>query len=406
MGGSPNFAHPFTDISTGKSIPNKFSFTPPQRGSVIDFTQFEPFSINVFDPNTTIPYSMNYNLTVEQQLKGDVILSVAYVGLQGRKLTGVYELNPAGQNGANPICLATPSCNPFSLSSTAPQSFRYPQVNSNGQLIFASIGQIGTYVTSNYNALQVSAEKHLSHGLRFRAAYTWSHSLDDGSSFEDLGSGFRASDPFNRHNDYGDSIYDARQRFVLSYTYDLPSVRRFSAFERVPSRLTDGWRMTGITTFQSGFPISLFDSSLSSLTCNGSFTFYGCPDRPDAIAPPKILDPRTGQIGTGANLVDHLFFEPTSFVVPPAGRLGNSGRNFFHGPGINNFDFALFKDTKLTESTRIEVRVEFFNLFNHTQFNPVEQVNGVIGDSSSPSFGRVLGAQSSRVIQLGAKFFF
>ncbi len=93
-------------------------------------------------------------------------------------------------------------------------------------------------------------------------------------------------------------------------------------------------------------------------------------------------------------------------VVPPAGQLGNSGRNFFHGPGISNFDFALFKDPKVTESTRIEVRAEFFNLLNHTQFNPVEQVNGVIGDSSSPSFGRVLGAQPSRVIQLGAKLYF
>lgn len=406
VGGSPSFANPFTDISTGKSIPNKFPFTLPQKGSAIDFTQFEPFSINVFDPNTTIPYSMNYSLTVERQLKGDVILSVAYVGLQGRKLTGVYELNPAGQHGANPVCLATPGCNAFNLSSAAPQSFRYPQVNSLGQLIFGSIGQIGTYVNSNYSSLQVSADKHLAHGLQFRAVYTWSHSLDDGSSFEDLGSGFRASDPFNRHNDYGDSIYDARQRFVLSYTYAIPSVRHFNAFERVPSRLTDGWRMTGITTFQSGFPISLFDSSLSSLTCNASFSFYGCADRPDAIAPPKLFDPRTGQFGTGANLVDHLFFSPASFVVPPAGRLGNSGRNFFHGPGINNFDFALFKDTKLTESTRVEFRAEFFNLFNHTQFNPVEQVNGVIGDSSSPSFGRVLGAQSSRVIQLGAKLYF
>jgi hypothetical protein len=406
VGGSPSFAHPFVDISTGASVPNKFPFASPQKGAAVDFTQLEPFSINVFDPNTTIPYSMNYNLTVERQLKGDVILSVAYVGLQGRKLTGVYELNPAGQNGANPVCLATPGCNPFNLSSTVPQTFRYPQVNSLGQLVYGSIGQIGTYVNSNYNALQVSAEKHLSHGLQFRAAYTWSHSLDDGSSFEDLSSGFRASDPFNRHNDYGDSIYDARQRFVLSYSYYIPSVRHFSAFQRLPSRLTDGWRITGITTFQSGFPISLFDSSDNSDTCNASFSFYGCPDRPNAVAPQVILNPRTGTAGTPPNLVSNIYFSPASFPAQSPGVLGNSGRNFFHGPGINNFDFALFKDTRVTESKMLELRFEFFNLFNHTQFNPVEQVNGAIADASAPNFGAVLGALSSRVIQLGAKFYF
>jgi hypothetical protein len=261
-------------------------------------------------------------------------------------------------------------------------------------------------VNSNYNALQVSAEKHLSHGLQFRAAYTWSHSLDDGSSFEDLGSGFRASDPFNRHNDYGDSIYDARQRFVLSYTYNIPSVRHFSAFQRIPSRLTDGWRMTGITTFQSGFPISLYDSSDNSDTCNASFTFYGCPDRPNAVAPPMILNPRTGTAATPPNVVSNVYFSPASFPAQSPGVLGNSGRNFFHGPGINNFDFALFKDTRVTESKMLELRFEFFNLFNHTQFNPVEQVNGVIADANAPNFGAVLGALSSRVIQLGAKFYF
>ncbi len=105
-------------------------------------------------------------------------------------------------------------------------------------------------------------------------------------------------------------------------------------------------------------------------------------------------------------MVGNVYFSPASFVAQPPGVLGNSGRNFFHGPDINNFDLALFKDTRVTESKMLELRCEFFNLFNHTQFNPVEQVNGVIADANSPNFGAVLGALSSRVIQLGAKFYF
>jgi len=146
--------------------------------------------------------------------------------------------------------------------------------------------------------------------------------------------------------------------------------------------------------------------SNNSDTCNASFTFYGCPDRPNVVAPPVILNPRTGTAGTPPNVVGNVYFSPASFVAQSPGMLGNSGRNFFHGPGINNFDFALFKDTRVTESKMLELRFEFFNLFNHTQFNPVEQVNGVIGDANAPNFGAVLGALSSRVIQLGAKFSF
>jgi len=126
--------------------------------------------------------------------------------------------------------------------------------------------------------------KHTSHGLTFLATYTWSHSLDTISSFENVG-GFSEPNPFNRSTNYGDSSYDARQRFVISYDYQVPSIRRFSGFSVLPSRLTDGWRLAGYTTFQGGFPIGLSDSGNGSMICFSSVSFYGCPDRPNVLGP-------------------------------------------------------------------------------------------------------------------------
>jgi hypothetical protein len=408
LGGSPSFANPFVDISTGIAITNPFPFAPPQKGSAFDFTKLPPFSIVVIDKNLSVPYTMNYNLTVERELPGSIILSVGYVGLEGRKLTNAIELNPAGSEAGNPICAADSSCSPFSLFVTHPETFRYPQTyvpfgGTTPQLRFGSVGQFGTFINSNYNALQVTADKKLTHGLTFRATYSYSHSLDAASSFEDLGfSGVRGLDPFNPRANHGDSAFDARQRFVISYAYDLPSVRKFSAFRAIPSRVVEGWRIAGIATFQTGIPVTVGSSALKSDTCDAAFEFFSCWDRPNLVAPVKTFNPRTSSFNGNGN----YWFNPSDFAEAPSGGMGNAGRNFFHGPGINNFDFSLMKETKITDSTRVELRFEFFNLFNHAQFS----INGVHSDSNaSNNFGQVLSARNpydSRVIQVAGKFYF
>jgi carboxypeptidase family protein len=406
--GAPSFAAPFTDIRGASaptpSIPNKYPFTPPAAGSNVDFTFYEPFTLNVMDPNFQVSSSYNYNLIVERELPGAMILTVGYVGLQARHLVTRYELNPAGRApGVNPTCAATPGCGPTNLGAFVPQTFRYPQTNTFGSLIYGSIGQQATDANSNYNSFQTTLTKRLSHGLNFRAIYVWSHSLDPISSFEDVG-GNGEPNPFNPRSNYGDSSFDARHRFVFSYAYELPSVRRFNAFQGVPSRLTDGWRIAGATTFQTGFPIGLIDSSDNSFICYSLVTKYGCPDRPNVLGPVKIVNPRSSSLVNatqgGTTAQDHYYFNPNSFSPESPGVLGDAGRNFFHGPGINNFDFALFKDTKVTENTKIELRFEFFNFFNHVQFN------SPVGDVNDPNFGRVLSANPPRIIQLAAKFYF
>ncbi len=423
VGGVPSFAAPFSgyapirDLSgnligvTPTSIPNKYPYYPPKRGSNVDFGFFEPFTLNVISPDFTTPSSMNYNLTVQGELSPSTILQVAYVGSQGRHLEHVYELNPAGKApGVNPACAADLACVAFRnvQNFIAPQNFRYPQVNPvTGTHIFGGIGQQATDSNSNYNALQLTLTKHLSHGLEFLGTYSWSHSLDNSSSYEES-QGFgttRAPNPFNLRDNYGDSAFDARNRFVFSYSYELPTVRHFSSLERMPSRLTDGWRIGGATTFQGGIPVTLKESDFNSLTCT-LFTYYGCPDRPNVVGPVHLADVRTSSLvnktqdPTNTTSRDHYFFDPNSFSTEAFGVLGNAGRNFFHGPGLNNFTFGLYKDTRVTESTKVELRFEFYNFFNHTQFKTPN------GDMNDPNFGRVLSAQDPRIIQLAAKFYF
>jgi hypothetical protein len=177
-----------------------------------------------------------------------------------------------------------------------------------------------------------------------------------------------------------------------------------------PSRLTKGWTVAGITTFQTGFPLDVVDSSLpgggyapiSAFSDNTSW------EGPNQVARVTYSNPRTG----GAN----VWFSKSSFAqvacapscsaagVPPSSvaAYGDAPRNLMRGPGINNWDFQLYKDTQITESTRLELRMEAYNVFNHTQFNP----QFVITDINNPSFGSVTGAYNPRRVQLAAKFYF
>jgi hypothetical protein len=409
---SPSFAAPFTGYApvfdstntfvigaTPASIPNKFPYAPT---ATPDFSIYEPMFVSVYDPHIAIPYAENFSLTIERQFGASTILSLGYVGSVAHHLLMAIELNP----GINPAgCAAVPACagNPGLQPINFPGNYAYP-----GNII-ASVGDVATVGNSNYNSFQATLQRRLSHGLDFLASYAWSHSMDDGSGFENSAFGgfggvggfgqLRSTDPFNqRLRDYGPSIYDARHRLVISYVYQIPSARHFKSLQWLPTRLTDGWQMSGITTFQSGFPLDVVDSALPSLTAS-SFQFYcffgvACWDVPNVVGPINYKNPRTNST--------NLWFDPSAFGPPALGTQGNAGRNLLRGPGINNFDVALMKDTRITESTKIELRFEFFNIFNHTQFNP----SGITTDINSPTFGQELAARDPRIIQLAAKFYF
>ena len=410
IGGNPSFANPWVDISTGQSMPNKFPFVPPQPGNkTLDFSFFEPMSLNVVNPNFTSPYAMNYNLTVERQLPGAMILRVGYVGSQGRHLEMAYEGNPITPAGTA-ACAASPSC----ISNRLFQQVLYPTHTeyAPGDII-ASAGTQSTVGVSHYNSMQVNLNKRLTKGLLFQASYTWSHSIDDTSGFEQSSFGTRGTNPYNFAFNRGDSTFDARQRLVINYDYELPHLSRYVKGE-VAQKVLDGWHLAGITTFQKGFPITVADSAFPSLTCGAVYSYYGCPDTANGLTPVQTLNPRNSRLvntsknASNTTTLPYYYFNPNSFGVPAYGVLGTAGRNFFHGPGINNTDLSLSKRIIFTEARFIELRLEGYNVFNHTQFSTSASSGGsaVTGDFNSSNFGRILAAAPGRTVQLAAKLYF
>jgi len=430
VGGTPSFAAPFNSVNPGSftytsyngilapttncngpgqplcqtstvgknsaTLSNKYPFTPPPAGSAVDFTFFAPMSLNVLDPRFAVPYSVNYNLTVQRELPGQMILSVGYVGSQGRHLERAYELN-TGIPGA---CAAIPAC----ISTTGDraqqgfffaQNFKYPTViPGTNELFFGSVGQQATDGNSKYNSLQVALNKRLSHGLQFTLSYTYAHAQDDGSSFENSAFGTRGTNPYLNSLNWGDSGFDARQRFVAGYSYELPVPHALTSNGAL-SRAFKGWRIAGNTTFQTGFPINPSDSGFRSGTC-WEFTFYGCPDNPNQVAPITIYNPRASTVAAGKS----YWFSPSSFAKATPGTFGNAGRDSFHGPGLNFTNLALMKDILVREQMRFELRLETFNTFNHVNFNaPTSNVN-------SGNFGRITSDTGPRLVQLAGKFYF
>jgi hypothetical protein len=406
IGGSPSFANPYVDIATGNAAPNPYPFVPATKGQAVDFSQFEPFSMNVVNPNFTDAYAMNYNLNMQRELPGQMVLQVGYVGSQGRHLNIVYEGNPISPAGTAE-CAATPAC----VTNLADQAIFYPShsMYAPGN-IFASVGTQGSEGVSNYNSLQVQLKKRLSHGLTFQAAYTWSHSIDDTSGYEGSGAApgsTRTTDPFNFSLDRGDSNFDARHRFVVNYTYELPIPKWNNPFGKY---VLEGWRVSGITTLQTGFPIIVGDTADLSLQCPvaSPFSYYGCWDTPNAVGYPGIYNPRntTLQYSTNPSPLPNYYFNPNAFAQETPGQLGNEGRNNFHGPGINSTDLALSKLVKFSETRQVELRMEAFNLFNHSQFLFSGNITAFEDINAPSQFGRVTTAYQGRVIQLGAKIYF
>ena len=404
---NPSFPNPFSDINGGASVAQPFPYVPPKAGNTsVNFTNFEPFGfgLSVNARNLTVPSAMNWNLNIQRELPGRTILQVGYIGSHGRNLITSYTVNPATPAGVQ-ACLTDPTpgavtglpCtqSPGTQPIDFPSHYKYP-----GD-IWANFGQQTNGGRSNYNSLQVTVDKKLSHGLQFLSAYTWSHSLDISSSFEDtaflVAGGVDSYGNFGR--DYGSSAFDARQRWSIGWDYLVPNIGKdWGGFA---SRVFGGWRFTGDNIFQSGFPINFYDSNMLSLNCSWFFSFYGCSDRPDVVSRPHALDPRTATFNGKKN----YWFDPSSFTDNALGTEGNTPRGYFRGPGFWNADASLAKETKFdTEGvSSLKLRIDFFNIFNHTNFaNPS-------GNVASSRFGRITGIRNftnSRLIQLGADFKF
>jgi len=413
----PSFPDPFADINGGAAVGQQFPYVPPGPGDTsIDFTQFYPFgpTLSVNARNLTVPRAYNWNVNIERQLPGQTILTIGYVAAHGSGLVTSYTGNPATPAGVQ-ACIADPNnkiYNPNNPGGCADdpgnQNLNFPDHYVYPGDVWGLFGQQTNGGWSNYNSLQVSANKRMSHGLELQTAYTWAHALDVSSSFEDTA--FQAAGGVNSYGnfsrDYGSSAFDARQRWVISWVYDIPNLGK--NWGPIGSRALGGWTFTGDNAVQTGFPINFQDTDLQSLDCTYFWSFYGCSDRPDIVARPTALNPRTSQFGAGCATgtkpcLNHYWFDPASFTDNALGTEGNTPRGYFRGPGFWNMDMTLAKDTMITEGKTLQLRIDFFNVMNHTNFaNPT-------GDVGSANFGRILAVRNpsnSRLIQLGARFSF
>ncbi len=414
IGLSPSFTSPFTSVNpqpipgvsgcanaggTGgcDAFANKYPFAPPKPGAPVDFSFFQPFSLNVTQPNWNVPYVMNMNLTTQYQITHTTVVTLSYVGSLGRKLEGTLEANPYNVqtylNNCDPTDIGNYTAQANSSACISGRGYGFLDYNigtAADSRIFGSVGTQSTYLTSNYNSFQATVEKAMSHGLYLRGAYTYSHALDYGSSYENSNG---LINPFNYRTAYGDSTYDARQRLVIMYQYNIPDW----SFGFLPHRFTNGWGFSGVTTFQTGFPIPLTESDYRSYQCSGVITFYGCWDRPKVVGAVSALgDPRTSK--------NHAWFTTSAYARENYGTIGNAGRNVpFHGPGINTWDFSFWKNTTLAEETSLQLRVDMFNMWNHANFaNPS-------GNVVSGTFGQITNTNSNiggRILQLSAHLYF
>jgi len=251
--------------------------------------------------------------------------------------------------------------------------------------VFTSIFAQDTIASSAYNSLQVSLDKRFSHGLQFTAAYTYSKSIDEASSFEGI------LNPLPGARNYAPSLFDARHRIVVSYFWNLP-IKKYNG---LAGKVLNDWAVSGITTYQTGFPIRITSSSDNELM--NSFDFE-LPGEPDQVAPFHWQKPQGNNNYYFNSLADQqsIFSEANVF-----GRIGTAPRTICCGPGISNTDFVVMKSIKVNERTHFEFRAEIFNIFNHTQFfNP----DGNSTDGTQ--FGQVTEVKDPRLVQFALKFYF
>jgi hypothetical protein len=397
----PLFATPFVTAASGQSIGQRFPLTFPSFGaspthpdSNVNWSQYLPITgVPAFFHGNVPPYSESYMFSLQREIATHTVLSVSYVGTQAHHLLVLTSANPGNAalclslSQPNEVMPGTPTCGPFGESGTytTPSGAVIQGTRKPFSSQFAAITYQKTIANSNYNALQLNL-RHRSGPLEFMVGYTYSKSLDPSSSLAE------AVNPIDQNLSRGLSAFDMRHDFVASYKYALPVNDLF----RRQNRWTEGWAVSGLTRFTTGFPVTLYNNNDTSLL--GTI--------PNGVNNNGVDTPNfnPGNLETDTHPENgHAGFNTALFSLPRLGQIGTARRRFFYGPGIGNFDLALQKDLRLSESKSLQFRLEAFNVFNHTQFYGPAAVNGNI---SSADFGQVVSAAPPRLIQLAGKFLF
>jgi Carboxypeptidase regulatory-like domain len=386
------FASPYVTRANGVGQGQKFPFIFPSGNGPFPnfkFGSLMPLYLPGYYNHNKTQMAEHYNLSIQRQLDKSTVLTVAYVGTQGHHIQVAKDIIV----GDAALCQSLVGCGPggeggvyvqggqtyygtlTGLINNQAISPNYTNANGDPVVAFADATYLINAANSNYNSLQVSAERR-ARDLSFLLSYTYAHSLDNYSA---------KYDPRDPSRNYGPSTFDLRHNFVASYNWDLPFDRLFGA-----RRITQGWHITGITRLYTGSPVSLKSSGDYALTNRGI-------DYPNQVGSIHILNPHDP---------GHVYFDKSAFAsglscgYEVCGVTGSAKQYLFHGPGAVNTDLGIEKDTKITESMAFNVRFEMFNVFNHANFT------SVVGNANSGQFGQATNTAPARIGQISAKFIF
>ncbi len=354
-----------------------------------------PVIINLTSLTFRNGYTMSGNLTLEQELPGDMVLRIGYVSNNAVKLYG--------------------SEWPNAYTGAPPQATPYANVNPG----LGEFQLTDNHAHSTYNSLQTSLRKTSErHGFQFQASYTWSKMIDNASTVWNADT-TRASIIQNNPNcwrcEKGVSGFDFPQALVLNLTYSVP-LDKWGAFSSVPRRLTQGWEVASIVKAQSGFPFSV--TSPWGTQQWGTDTYVGVQaTRSDLIQQPPL---RTGNAPEENFFADAVINNPFGYFATPTvpdpnfeftqAHPGNLGRNTFRSPSFSNLDLSLIKDTRVTERVSLQFRSEFFNLLNQHAFQPPQAILPSVGPGVplSPNGFGIASATvlNERQIQFGLRLVF
>jgi hypothetical protein len=344
------------------------------------------------------PYVQSRTLSIQREIARNTTIEINYIGTKGTHLLD-------RQNIAQPYSIPASSlafCQQIPTPTVAPcpTSTRLPYPNFTGFYIDSKFAGY-----SNYNAMNVQFERRQGN-TALTAIYTWAKSMDDKSAAAGVGatgSGYQGF--MNNHDpnlDYGPSDFEVNNRFVASYVYQLPVGRgqRFMGdMNQAENAVLGGWQLSGITTFQTGFPYSIQGTDVSGLD-DTQF--------------------QRGNYVPGCNIHGNLTqkfqrINMACFTQPAAGTYGNTGRNFLRQPGINDWDMGIAKYFPITERAQFQFHVDMFNAFNRTQYNlnvgglatggsgGGSSIDNGIGD---PLQGLITSSSPGRIIQLSGKITF
>jgi hypothetical protein len=366
-------------------VPGPFlNYANPLGAPPFDTKTFpQPTTVLTVDQSMRPTYAQNWNLALQRSF-GEYLLEARYVGTKGTHIPRFIEANPAV----------------FAPGATAQNADRrrlYAGCDSPAAPCdFASVGLIVNATSSTYHAGQLSFSRRYSSGAGFWLSYWYSKSLDYVSTLNVAGSAPRLvsgendlpQDPFNWAAEHGPSLFDAKHRLTFSFLYEIPG-----PYSGAARAVFGDWQFNGILNLTSGTPFTVYDTSNVSLQGSHPEITGFFSSRPDLIGDPND-GPKTVEAWLNRSAFRRL--DP----LTQAGQFGSAGRNIARGPGYGNIDLSLMKNFSLSETVRLQFRLEGFNVTNHPNFAVP------VNDMTSAQFGRILLAGPPRLLQFGLKLIF